>query len=88
MFICKQKINLVPPCFLQILHFTGSCNLRLAKKVLENNSRTKILPDMDFFVVFASPRRTFSFIFFPFFSYFPLDFLVWYLNIKFLGLKI
>ena len=63
--------------FLQILHFTGSYNLRLAKNILGNNSRIKILTDLDFI-----------FIFFTLFSSFPLDYSVWYINIKVLGLKI
>ena len=43
---------------------------------------------MDFLAVFASPRRIIIFIFFPLFSSFPLDYTAWYINIKFLGLKI
>ena len=41
-FICKQKINLISYFSLQILHFTESCNLRLSKNILSNNSRTRI----------------------------------------------
>ena len=86
--ICKQKINLIPQCFWQILHFTRSCNLWLAWNILGKNSRIKNLPDMDFFAVFASPRWTFIFSFFPLLSSFPLDYPVWNIKIKFLGLKI
>ena len=60
----------------------------LAKNILESNSWTKILPDVDFFVAFTSPRWKLIFIFFPLFSSFPLDYPVRYINIKFLGLEI
>ena len=83
----NKKITWSFNVFLQILHFTGSYNLRLTKDILGNNSRIKILPYMDFFAVFTSPRWTFIFIFCTLFSSFPLDYPVCYIDIKSLGMK-
>ena len=66
---CKQKINLIPQCFLQILHFTGSYNLRLAKNISENNSTIKLLPDIDFLVLLHLHVEHF-YLFFPYFKLF------------------
>ena len=47
MLICKQKINLIPQFFLEILHLRESWNL-IDQEHFGNNSRTRILSDMTF----------------------------------------
>ena len=41
LFIHKQKLNLIPQFFLEILHYEESCNL--ISLILINNFRTRIL---------------------------------------------
>ena len=48
-FMCKQKVkqkvNLIPQIFLYVLHLKNPA-VWLTKNILGNNSRTRILPDM------------------------------------------
>ena len=46
LFIHKQKINLIPQFFLEILHYEESCNL--ISLILIDNFRTRISQDIGF----------------------------------------
>ena len=48
MFIRKQKINLIPQFFLEILHFKKNPAIWLFKNILVDNYRKNLLPDIGF----------------------------------------
>ena len=51
MFICKQKVNLIPLIFNRYYTLKNPA-IWLAKNIMANNSKTRILPDMRFLMDF------------------------------------
>ena len=46
-----QKVNLIPPFFLEMLHFNESCNL-IGQQYFGHNLRTRVFPDKGFAVTY------------------------------------
>ena len=90
-FLCllaNKKSNWSLNVFYRYYTLQSPKSRNLPRTFWEITLKWKILSGIYFFAVFASPRWTFIFIFFPLFSSFLLGYPVWYINITFLALKI